>query len=70
MILLSFHDMNMDVPVMLAVAQIDHVTEQNRGVLTFSVKDQTFSSPGTMRAYADALSQAARSGSPLTILEF
>lgn len=69
-ILLSFHDANMECPVLLNVAQIDHVSEQNAGALSFRVKDDTFTCPGRMRAYTDALAQAARSGSPLTVLEF
>lgn len=68
-ILLAFHDAHMDCPVMLNVALIDHISEQQRGMLTFSVKGDSFSIPMTMAAYMKHIATASASRSPVAILE-
>jgi hypothetical protein len=68
-ILIAFHDANIDAPVVLNVAVIDHVAELHRGLLTFRVKDDSFSYPMKIGDYLKRIAAAAATRNPVTILE-
>lgn len=69
-VLIAFHDATMDAPVVLNLAQVDHIA-QNMGMLQFRVKDDAFSYPMTAREFQERLRNkiADNHAMPLIILE-